>query len=195
MLHAELVSSSATGTCDGDCDVRKHSTWADSRPPQFELDAARAIVATLRSVRDSHPELWNNATTWGQLDGRPPQLGAVPEGFKVHIAHLGTAAALPIYQEVCTSSDFEKCLLLGTFCSSWTKRCDHACRVWAHRLAQRVGAFCMNAMAYVFLMHDVHACRRLRRAFQSPWKRVHTISRSQMRMCPLGQRSSSVRRH
>jgi hypothetical protein len=97
MVHAEIVSSGVTGVCDEDCDVRKHSSWADTRPPQFEVDAAKAIVTALRSVRESHAALWKNATTWPI----PPQLGVVPEGFKVHIAHLGTAEALSIYQQVC----------------------------------------------------------------------------------------------
>lgn len=99
MLHAELVDSSATGTCEGDCDARQHRTWADSRPPQFEVDAAHAIVGAMRTVRELHPGLWKNATTWGNTNGRSPQLGDIPEGFKVHIAHLGTVEALPIYQQ------------------------------------------------------------------------------------------------
>lgn len=113
MLHAELVPSSATGTCE-DCDVRKHSTWAETRPPQFEVDAAHAIVATLRLVRESHAELWKNATTWHG----PPQLGQVPEGFKVHIAHLGTIKALPIYEKVCCgpAPQFCKPLLICVSC-------------------------------------------------------------------------------
>ena len=100
MLHAELVADSAAGICEGGCDARQHRTWADSRPPQFEVDAAHAIVSALRSAREAHPALWKNATTWGDTGGRSSQLGDIPEGFKVHVAHLGTTEVLPIYKQV-----------------------------------------------------------------------------------------------
>jgi hypothetical protein len=103
MLHAEIVSNGLAGTCDENCDVRKHGSWMDTRPPQFEVDAANAIVAALRNVRASHADLWANATTWTS----PTRLGVVPEGFKVHIAHLGAADALPIYQQVCSLLMFD----------------------------------------------------------------------------------------
>lgn len=88
MLHAEVVSE-VDGACDASCAVTSHATWASSRPPAFEVAAARDIVAALRAVRASHSTLWGNATAAGSA-------------FRVHVAHLGAAEALPIYLEAQT---------------------------------------------------------------------------------------------
>ena len=87
MLHAEILSET-DGTCDAGCSPRSHATWLAMRPPKFEVDAARDIVAALHTVRRKHEELWANAT---QADS----------AFGVHIAHLSSVEALPVFQQVC----------------------------------------------------------------------------------------------
>jgi hypothetical protein len=86
MLHAELVSDTG-GTCGADCSRRSHATWAAMRPPSFEIEAAKVIIDALHTVRRRHSELWANATSAGSA-------------FGVHIAHLASAEALPLYQRV-----------------------------------------------------------------------------------------------
>ena len=86
MLHAEILSP-VDATCAANCTITSHATWAATRPVQFEIDAAKEIVAAMRNVRAAHRELWVNATQGG---------GA----FGVHIAHLAAADTLPIYAQV-----------------------------------------------------------------------------------------------
>lgn len=109
MLHAEILSDT-NGTCDAGCSPRSHATWLAMRPPKFEIDAARDIVAALHAVRRKHEELWANAT---QPDS----------AFGVHIAHLSSVEALPVFQQVCSwPSAFYialTALLLLTAPSSW----------------------------------------------------------------------------
>ena len=95
MLHAEVISDTRD-FCGSTCDPRNHTTWEASRPPKFEIEAAEAIVQALRTIRDEMPELWANATRHSAR----PTLSSVPAGFKVHIAHLSSAAALQIYHNV-----------------------------------------------------------------------------------------------
>eukprot|EP00892_Ulva_mutabilis_P006591 jgi/Ulvmu1/4303/UM002_0024.1 len=94
MLHAEVMSD-IRKTCESKCDSRSHATWEASRPQSFEIDAAKVIVHALQTVRQDMPDLWANATR----AGANATLADVPAGFKVHIAHLSSAAALQIYQE------------------------------------------------------------------------------------------------
>lgn len=74
-----LLHSSDCGLTDGTClqgsDPTKYSTWLRSRPPKFEQDAIKLLIDLLD--KDTTP--------------------AAP-GFKVHIAHLADASAIPMIQ-------------------------------------------------------------------------------------------------
>jgi hypothetical protein len=98
MLHAELVSDVANATCGAAeaCDRRAHGTWAATRPPQFEVDAARAVVAALATVRERHAALWANAT-----ESADAPAASSTTSFGVHIAHVASAEAVQVYLEVC----------------------------------------------------------------------------------------------
>lgn len=85
-LSAELESD-GDETCGSDCDSSSHATWAATRPPRFEVAAAEAVVAALFHTKRQHEVLWANATAAGSA-------------FGVHILHLSSVEALPVYQRV-----------------------------------------------------------------------------------------------
>lgn len=107
MLHAEVVSDDGDAVCAAGCNVRSHATWQATRPPSFEINAAKAVVAAMYKTKRAHEDLWANVT-------------AEENAFGVHIAHLSSAEALPVYERVrtteCIGRDVQLCM------SFWLRR-------------------------------------------------------------------------
>ena len=184
LLHAE-VESDLDETCGSDCDPRSHATWAAARPPRFETAAAEAIVSAMFRAKRANEALWANAT-------------APESAFGVHIVHMSSTEALPIYQRVCCPSPMFLSLAVSACCccpspmlvSLAVVACCHCPSLAPDSLAGGAGC-CSRDSHSVFAVrasdlcliscqqHQVGArCRRKLRGCPSPWTPHHTISHS-----------------
>ena len=102
LIHAELMDKEEGDAGVVGLDGRSHSTWIASRPPRFERNAVKALIAALEDLFEASSSSSSSSSPSpsskqnSKTNTNTPESKAGPLGFVVHVVHVSDATTLQL---------------------------------------------------------------------------------------------------